>query len=108
MSQLLKQITDESFEVDVLQSKLPVLVDFWADWCPPCKAMNPIVEEIAKEYAGKLTILELDTEDNLEMPAKFGFRGIPTFALFKNGALLGFKVGQISKSELIAFIKSHI
>lgn len=108
MSEHIKHITDASFEADVLKSDTPVLVDFWAEWCGPCKAIAPILEEVSKEYAGKLTIAKLDVDSNQAIPAQFGIRGIPTLILFKNGAVAAQKVGALAKGQLTSFIDSNI
>lgn len=101
-------LSDASFEETVLKSKLPVLVDFWAEWCGPCKQLMPIVTELAKEYVGKITIGKLNVDENQATPAKYGVRGIPTLILFKDGKALATKVGALSKSQLAAFIDSHL
>ena len=108
MSEHIKHITDASFEADVLKSDKPVLVDLWAEWCGPCKAIAPILEEVAKEYDGKLQIARLDVDSNQAIPAKFGIRGIPTLILFKNGAAAAQKVGALAKGQLVSFIDSNI
>jgi len=104
----LKQVTDATFESDVLQSSVPVLVDFWAAWCGPCKMIAPILDDIAKEYAGKLKVAKVNIDDNQATPAKFGIRGIPTLMIFKNGIVEATKVGALSKSQLAAFIDSNL
>ncbi len=108
MSDSIHHASDSSFELDVLQSPTPVLVDFWAAWCGPCKALSPILEEIAKEYANKLKVVKVNIDENTETPVRYGVRGIPTLLLFKNGNLEGSKVGLLSKSQLSAFIDSTI
>lgn len=108
MSEHLLAVTDQSFEQQVLKATVPVLVDFWAAWCGPCKMIAPILEEIAPEYEGKLTIVKMDVDQNSQMPAKYGVRGIPTLLLFKDGELVATKVGALSKSQLKAFIDSHL
>lgn len=108
MSETVKVVSDASFEADVLKSDLPVLVDFWAEWCGPCKMIGPIVEEIAKEYEGRLTVAKLNVDENAAIPAKHGIRGIPTLILFKNGAVVSQKVGAAAKSQLTAWIDSQI
>jgi len=108
MSEHIHYISDDSFEQDVLQSPLPVLVDYWADWCGPCKMIAPILDEVAQEYAGKIKIAKLNIDENQATPPKFGVRGIPTLMLFKNGSVEATKVGALSKSQLTAFIDSNI
>ncbi|MFT5450467.1 MAG: thioredoxin 1, partial [Gammaproteobacteria bacterium] len=98
----------ESFEQEVLGSDSPVLVDYWAEWCGPCKAIAPILDEIAAEYDGKLRIAKLNIDDNPGTPPKYGIRGIPTLMLFKGGNVEATKVGTVSKSQLAAFIDSNI
>jgi thioredoxin 1 len=101
-------VSDDSFEKDVMNAQLPVLVDFWAEWCGPCKMIAPILDDIAKAYEGRLTIAKINIDDNAQTPQKFGVRGIPTLMLFKNGELESTKVGAISKSQLTAFLDSHL
>jgi thioredoxin 1 len=108
MSQFVKAVTDSSFDADVLKSDLPVLVDFWAEWCGPCKMVAPILEEIGKDYAGKLVVAKINVDENTNVPAKHGIRGIPTMILFKNGAVVAQKVGAAAKSQLTAWIDSQI
>jgi len=108
MSANISHVTDASFDSDVLKSDAPVLVDYWAEWCGPCKMIGPILEEVSKDYAGKLTVAKLNVDENQATPAKYGIRGIPTLMLFKNGAIVGTKVGALSKSQLTAFIDSNL
>lgn len=100
-------ITDASFESDVIESKTPVLVDFWAQWCNPCKAITPILEDLAQKYEGKVKIVKLDVDHNPATPPKFGVRGIPTLILFKDGQVKASQVGLLSKNELISFLDSN-
>lgn len=108
MSEFITNVSDASFEQDVLQAQGPVLVDYWAEWCGPCKMIAPVLDEIAKDYDGKLKVCKLNIDENQETPAKFGVRGIPTLMLFKNGAVEATKVGALSKSQLAAFLDSNI
>ncbi|MEG0052253.1 MAG: thioredoxin TrxA [Comamonas sp.] len=107
-SDLIKHISDASFEADVLQSGTPVLVDYWAEWCGPCKMIAPILDDVASAYQGKLTIAKMNVDENREIPAKFGIRGIPTLMLFKNGELAATKVGALAKAQLTAFIDQNL
>ncbi len=108
MSQHIHYVTDANFDVEVLQSTTPVLVDYWAEWCGPCKMIAPILDEIAGEYGERLKIAKLNIDENQITPPKYGIRGIPTLMLFKNGNIEATKVGALSKSQLTAFIDSHI
>ena len=101
-----KAVTDASFDEDVLKSSEPVLVDFWAEWCGPCKQISPAVEEIGEELAGKLTVAKVDIDDNPETPSKYGVRGIPTLMLFKNGEVAATKVGALPKNKLKEWVES--
>ncbi|MDX1902230.1 MAG: thioredoxin [Gammaproteobacteria bacterium] len=102
------EITDGSFEKDVVQSSLPVLVDFWAQWCGPCKAIAPVLEDIAKQFEGRLRVTKLDVDHNPETPPRFGVRGIPTLILFQDGKVAATQVGLLSRTELVSFIENHI
>ena len=104
----IQHVSDESFDSDVLKSDVPVLVDFWAEWCGPCKVIAPVLEEIASEYDGKMKVCKLDIDANEATPPKYGIRGIPTLMLFKNGNVEATKVGALSKSQLTAFLDSNI
>ena len=108
MSEHIHYVTDANFEAEVLQSATPVLVDYWAEWCGPCKMIAPILDDVSKEYAGKLKVAKLNIDDNQETPAKFGIRGIPTLMLFKDGQLAATKVGALSKAQLTAFIDQQL
>jgi thioredoxin 1 len=105
---LIKHVSDASFEADVLQSKHPVLVDYWAEWCGPCKMIAPILDEVATGYEGKLQIAKMNVDENRDIPAKFGIRGIPTLMIFKDGQLAATKVGAMSKSQLTEFINKQL
>ena len=107
-SELIKHTTDATFEADVLKSTHPVLVDYWAEWCGPCKMIAPILDEVSVTYAGKLNIAKMNVDENREIPAKFGIRGIPTLMLFKDGQLAATKVGALSKAQLVAFIDQQL
>ena len=104
----IEHITDDSFEPEVLKSEVPVLVDYWAEWCGPCKSIAPILEEVAKEYGGRLKVIKINVDENQQVPARFGIRGIPTLMLFKNGNVEATRVGALSKSQLTAFLDSNI
>ena len=108
MNQKIHNVSDETFETEVLQSNVPVLVDYWAPWCGPCKMIAPILIEIAEEYGDRLKVAKLNIDENQATPPKYGIRGIPTLMLFKNGNVEATKVGQLSKAQLAAFIDSHI
>jgi len=108
VSEKIVYLTDDSFETEVLQSEQPVLVDYWADWCGPCKMIAPVLEEIADEYDGKIKVAKLNIDENSGTPPKYGIRGIPTLMLFKGGNVEATKVGALSKSQLTAFIDSNI
>ena len=108
MSEHIHYVTDGNFDAEVLQSPTPVLVDYWAEWCGPCKMIAPILDDVAKEYSGKLKVAKLNIDENQETPAKYGIRGIPTLMLFKGGSIEATKVGALSKSQLTAFIDSNL
>ena len=107
-SDLIKHISDASFEADVLQSDTPVLVDYWAEWCGPCKMIAPILDEIAAEYAGKVVVAKMNVDDNPRTPMKFNVRGIPTLILFKNGQAEGQKIGAVRKTDVAAFLDGKL
>ena len=104
----IKYVSDASFDEEVIKSAQPVLVDYWAEWCGPCRMIAPILDEVSKDYNGRLTVAKLNVDENQATPAKYGIRGIPTLMLFKNGAVVGTKVGALSKSQLTAFLDSNI
>jgi len=108
LSDKIVYVTDDTFEDEVVNAEGPVLVDYWADWCGPCKMIAPILDEIAEQYEGKLKIAKLNIDENPNTPPKFGIRGIPTLMLFKNGNVEATKVGAVSKSQLTAFIDSNL
>ena len=107
-SDLIKHVTDDSFTADVIDAPVPVLVDYWADWCGPCKAIAPILDEVSAAYDGRLQVAKMNVDENRVVPAKFGIRGIPTLMLFKGGELAATKVGALSKAQLVAFIDGHL
>ena len=108
MSEHIRYVTDDTFSSEVLQAQLPTLVDYWAEWCGPCRMIAPILDEVAKEYAGRINVAKVNVDENQQTPQKYGVRGIPTLMLFKNGNVEATKVGALSKSQLTAFIDSHI
>lgn len=108
MSEFITNVSDASFDQDVIQAEGPVLVDYWAEWCGPCKMISPVLDEISKEYQGKLKICKLNIDENQDTPPKYGVRGIPTLMLFKNGSVEATKVGALSKSQLAAFIDANL
>src|SRR3954467_10125809 len=108
MAEHIHYVTDDTFEPEVLKSETPVLVDYWAEWCGPCKMIAPILDEVSKTYDGKLRIAKMNVDENRDIPAKFGIRGIPTLMLFKDGQLAATKVGALSKAQLTAFIDQSL
>jgi len=108
MSEHIHYVTDDTFEQEVLQSSMPVLVDYWADWCGPCKMISPILDEVAKEYTGRLKVCKLNIDENQATPPKYGIRGIPTLMVFKNGKLIDKLVGAYPKPTLVAKIQKYL
>ena len=107
-SELITHTSDASFNADVIEAGTPVLVDYWAEWCGPCKMIAPILDEVSKDYDGKLRVAKMNVDENRDVPAKFGIRGIPTLMLFKGGQLAATKVGALSKAQLTAFLDGHL
>ena len=107
-SELITHTSDASFNADVIEAGTPVLVDYWAEWCGPCKMIAPILDEVSKTYDGKLRVTKMNVDENRDVPAKYGIRGIPTLMLFKNGVVEAQKVGAASKTQIAAFIDSNI
>lgn len=108
MSETIKNVTDATFQADVLESELPVLVDYWAEWCGPCKMIAPLLDQAATDYQGRVTIAKVNVDDNPDTAAKFGVRGIPTLMLFKDGQAVSTKVGALSKSQLNSFLDESL
>ena len=108
MAEYIVHISDESFEEEVLQSERPVLIDYWAEWCGPCKMIAPVLDEIATEYSDRLKVVKLNIDDNPQTPPKYGIRGIPTLMVFKNGQVEATKVGAVSKAQLTAFLDDSL
>ena len=107
-SELIKHISDDSFSSDVLQADKPVLVDYWAEWCGPCKMIAPILDDVSKDYDGRVQVAKMNVDENSQIPAKYGIRGIPTLLLFKDGQLAATKVGAMTKAQLTAFLDGHL
>jgi len=108
MSDLIKHVNDATFEADVLKSATPVLVDYWAEWCGPCKQLSPLLDKVAPSYDGRLKIVKMNVDENKATPAKYGIRGIPTLMIFKNGALASTKVGAVNEGQLKSFIDAQL
>lgn len=107
-SDLIKHVSDATFDAEVIKSATPVLIDYWAEWCGPCKMIAPILDEVASVYAGRLTVAKMNVDDNRAVPAQYGIRGIPTLMVFKDGQLAATKVGALSKAQLTAFIDQQL
>ena len=107
-SDLIKHTSDASFNADVIEADKPVLVDYWAEWCGPCKMIAPILDEVSRDYDGRLKVAKMNVDENRDVPAKYGIRGIPTLMLFKGGQLAATKVGALSKAQLTAFLDDHL
>lgn len=107
-SELIKHTSDATFDSDVIQAGKPVLVDYWAEWCGPCKAIAPILDEVSQAYDGRLQVTKMNVDENRDIPAKYGIRGIPTLMIFKNGQLAATKVGALTKAQLTAFIDGNL
>ncbi|MBW5803066.1 thioredoxin TrxA [Coxiella endosymbiont of Ornithodoros amblus] len=108
MSEYVYTASDENFETEVLQADIPILVDFWAEWCQPCKMISPLVEEIAKEYDGRVKVFKLNVDENAQTPIKYGVRGIPSLLIFRKGEVVDRKVGALNKSQLAAFLDESL
>ncbi len=108
MSTAIAHVTDTTFKTEVLQSATPILVDYWAEWCGPCKMMAPALDEVASDFTGRLAVVKLNVDDNRAVSTQFGVRGIPTLMLFKDGEVVATKVGALSKPQLTAFIEAHL